>query len=74
MQLTKLVEYFIPNEVRDQSINDYFRGRILVVSSAAAFVALTGFFISRGMLEGFGKPASLIVTFRWNIVVAAPQS
>jgi len=61
MQLTKLVEYFIPDEVRDQSINDYFRGRILVVSSAAAFIALTGFFISRGMLEGFGKPPSLIL-------------
>ncbi|MDG2070760.1 MAG: hypothetical protein P8J55_03270 [Pseudomonadales bacterium] len=41
MELTKLVEYFIPDEVRDQSINDYFRGRILVVSSAAAFVCRT---------------------------------
>jgi signal transduction histidine kinase len=61
MQLTKLVEYFIPNEVRVQSINDYFRGRILIVSSATAFVALTGFFISRGILEGFDKPATLIL-------------
>lgn len=55
------MEYFIPDEVLEQSINDYFRGRILVVSSAAAFVALTGFFVSRGMLEGFGEPPTLIL-------------
>jgi signal transduction histidine kinase len=50
---TKLIEYFIPDEVRHISINEYFRGRTLVISSMIASVFVAGFTLSRGVLEGF---------------------
>ena len=53
MLFTNLIGYFIPEGIRQVSVNEYFRGRTLVISSFFAFPFVLGFTVSRGMLEGF---------------------
>ena len=72
MQLTQLVEYFIPDDVRQRSINEYFRGRILVISSCAAFIILAGFSVTRGYLESFTSITTLILITCTGVTLTTP--
>ena len=72
MKFTELVDYFIPDEVIHLSINEYYRGRILVISSLAAFVSVSGFAISRGILEDFASIHTLILAACAAIIFATP--
>ena len=72
MQPAQLVEYFIPEEIRHQSINEYFRGRILVISSVVAFIALSGFTVSRGMLQGFLTFPTIVLAACTFVTITTP--
>ena len=72
MRPEQLIEYFIPEEIRHQSINEYFRARILVISSVVAFIALTRFTVSRDILQGFFYFPTIVLATCTLVTIATP--
>ena len=72
MNFPNPVDFFIPEEVRRVSVNEYFRGRTLVIASYIAFFFVLGFTISRGMLEGFFLLPTMVLGFCTFLIFLAP--
>ena len=72
MKMMSLMAYFIPNDVQSRSVNEYFRARILVVSSLMAFLFCSGFTVSRGVLEGSVTVATLTLAASALLTLTTP--
>jgi signal transduction histidine kinase len=66
------IEYFIPAAIRNGAVNEYYRGRILVVSSATATVFLVIFAITRGLLDGLWAEETITLMLCIVITVSSP--
>ena len=67
-----VINFFLPDEFKDKSVNEALRGQILIASGLFGAALLTPFMVWRAMLQGIDHPLIIGLCLCWLLFLFVP--